>query len=155
MKIIKWPNTWVETTNLWQPGIIAKKVWAFLGQIRFLSKEDSISNKGLKILLQTREELLSEIQKSWSNNLLEVIKKPEQEIMNLLKNMLTNQNEKERKKLTDICMRWDFLTEEEKQTQLENIKEILNDLNHFSEHIKDKDIQERINFFNKRLKLLQ
>lgn len=154
MHIAKSNQKPVKEANLWQSWIIAEKLWILLGQIRFFSKETFISNRSLKILLETKEELLIEIQKSGSNNLLEAIKKPEQEIINLLENILTNQNEKERKKLTDMCMRWDFITEEEKKIQLESIKEILNDLNHFSEHIKDKKIQERIKQFDKRLKSL-
>lgn len=154
MHITEWYDKSIETNNLWQQWNIAEKVWIFLGQIRFLSKDPSINNESLKILLKTKEELLLEIKKSGSNNLLEAIKKPEQEIINLLESILTNQNEKERKKLTDICMRWDFLAEEEKEIQLESVKEILNDLNHFSDHIKDKKIQERIKYFNKRLNSL-
>lgn len=151
MKLSKWQDKLIDN-DLWQAWIIAEKVWIFLGQIRFLSKETNISNESLKILLQTKEELLSEIQKSWSKNLIYAIKKPEQEIIKLLKDMLINQDQKKRRELTNLCMRRDFFSDEQKKIELENIKNILNDLDHLSEHIKDEKLLNKIESFKKYLK---
>jgi len=149
MNIVRWHNKPVNKDNLWQAWIIAEKAGIFLGQIRFINKEPFLSNESLKMLIQTKEEIFTEFQVSGSENLLEALKDTKKEIVYLLEAVLTNQDQKERKKLINLSMKWDFLTKEQKKIELINIKTILNDLDHFSKHRKDEKSQQRIENFKK------
>ncbi len=124
---------------------IADQIWNLLWEVRFLSKETTPSNDRLKTLLQSKEELMMEVKKTKSNNLLEVRKNwPEKEIAYRLEDILTTKNNQERDKLTKLTNNRNQLKEEEKKIALQIIKKILDDFSFFSKHIKNEDISRKV-----------
>lgn len=125
--------------------IIAEKIGQLLGEVRFFSEDDIPSTERIKTIIKTKEELIDEISKSGSQNLFEGRKKGAQKEINLLlEGILTTQKNTKREKLRKIAITRDNLTPQQKEKQFEEIKEMLNELHLFSNHLRDEKFDKKL-----------
>lgn len=125
--------------------IIAEKIGQLLGEVRFFSEDDIPSTERIKTIIKTKEELIDEISKSGSQNLFEGRKNGAQKEINLLlEEILTTQKNTKREKLKKIAITRDNLTLQQKKEQFEEIKEIINDLHLFSDHLRDEKFDKKL-----------
>ena len=134
--------------------IIAEKIGQLLGEVRFFSEDDIPSTERIKTIIKTKEELIDEISKSGSQNLFEGRKNGAQKEINLLlEEILTTQKNTKREKLKKIAITRDNLTLQQKKEQFEEIKEIINDLHLFSDHLRDEKFDKKLDWFKKYIKI--